>query len=217
MFKIITPDDRSGAGDLLEEMYRHRYAVVVDQWGWDIPDLVPGRDRDQFDTEETVYILVSDAAGTLTASTRLNPTTSPHMMTELFTEFCDLQPIPTGDDVLECSRFVVDRKKFTDPVSEYRARAALAIGITRYGLDNGIQRFTWLTHRLLYNTASKAWRTEPLGLPKRSPFDRWDWIAAVSDITEAALEYQLDRHENAETLIRGSSRIDALKKTREAA
>jgi acyl-homoserine lactone synthase len=216
MYEIITPEDRIASRDQLEEMYRHRYEVVVDQWGWDVPGLVPGRDVDKFDIAETVYIIVRDAAGTLTASTRLNPTTGAHMMTELFTEFCDLQPIPRGEDVLECSRFVVDRKKFSDPVSEYRARAALAIAITEFGLANGIKRFTWLTHRLLYNTASKAWRTEPLGLPKRSPFDRWDWIAAVSEITEAALNYQLDRYENAENLIRGSSRMDALKK-REAA
>ena len=99
MFKIITPDMYSEHQDLLDAMYRMRYRVVVGEWGWDIPGIQPGYDKDQFDTDATVYVIVRTSDGDVVGTSRLNPTTRPHMLSDLFADYCNLKPYPVGKDV----------------------------------------------------------------------------------------------------------------------
>lgn len=200
MFRIITPAIREAHRGLLDEMHEMRYRVVVNEWGWDIPGVVVGYEADQFDTGETVYVIVQDDDGDVVASSRLNPTLRPHMLSELFGDYCDLQPWPVGADVWECSRFVTERSKFADPVEDFRARCRLGIGLTVHCIDQGITRLSWLTHQKFYNLVQKVWKTEPLGLP-RSDDDDWAWIPAVSWIDQATLDRQLDRYRNAEAIV----------------
>ncbi len=200
MFRIITPEIRDRYRDALQAMHEMRYRVVVCEWGWDIPGVVVGFEADQFDTRETVYVIVQNDEGEVVASARMNPTTQPHMLSELFADCCDLQPWPVGPDVWECSRFVTERSKFRDPLEDFRVRCRLGIGMTVHCIDQGITRLSWLTHQKFYNLVQKVWKTEPLGLPRRDDGD-WAWIPAVSCIDEAALDRQLDRFRNAEAIV----------------
>ncbi len=200
MFRIITPDIRDQYRDALQAMHEMRYRVVVCEWGWDIPGVVAGYEADQFDAGETVYIIVQNEDGEVVASARMNPTTQPHMLSDLFADCCDLQPWPVGADVWECSRFVTERSKFRDPLEDFRVRCRLGIGMTVHCIDRGITRLSWLTHQKFYNLVQKVWKTEPLGLPRRDDGD-WAWIPAVSRIDEAALDRQLDRFRNAEAIV----------------
>ncbi|MFN7166782.1 MAG: acyl-homoserine-lactone synthase [Pannonibacter sp.] len=200
MFKLITPEMREGHRDLIDAMHEMRYRVVVCEWGWDIPGVIVGYEADQFDTAETVYVIVQNDDGEVVASARLNPTTQPHMLSELFADYCDLQPWPVGADVWECSRFVTERSKMPDPVEDFRARCRLGLGLTIYCIDHQITRLSWLTHQKFYNLVQKVWTTEPLGLPRRND-DDWAWIPAVSTIDAATLDRQLDRYRNAETIV----------------
>jgi N-acyl-L-homoserine lactone synthetase len=200
MFKIITPDMYSEHQDLLDAMYRMRYRVVVDEWGWDIPGIQPGYDKDQFDTDETVYVIVRTPEGEVVGTSRLNPTMRPHMLSDLFADYCNLQPYPVGKDVWECSRFVTDRSLITGPLDDFRVRCRIGLGLTAYCLDNKISRLSWLTHQKFFNLVQKVWHTEPLGLPRRNG-DDWAWIPAVSRIDEATFDRQLDRYRNAEEIV----------------
>jgi len=200
MFRIVTPEKREANRDLLDEMYRMRYRIVVDEWGWDIPGISPGYDKDQFDTDSTVYVIVQDDHGQVVATSRINPTVKPHMLSELFADYCDLQPFPVGPDVWECSRFVTDRSLMPDPVEDFRFRCRLGIGLTVFCIDKKISRLSWLTHQKFYNLVQRVWTTEPLGLPRREG-DDWAWIPAVSKIDKQTLDRQLDRFRNAEDIV----------------
>lgn len=200
MFKIITAGNRDAYKDVLDEMFRMRYRIVVDEWGWDIPGIQRGYDKDQFDTDETVYIVVLTDSGEVVATSRMNPTTGPHMLSELFADYCDLQPYPVAGDVWECSRFVTDRSLMSDPVEDFRVRCRLGLGLTVFCLDNGITRLSWLTHQKFYNLVQRVWKTEPLGLPKREG-DNWAWIPAVSQIDKETLDLQMDRYRDAEAIV----------------
>ncbi|KCZ90259.1 acyl-homoserine-lactone synthase [Hyphomonas jannaschiana] len=200
MFKIITPDNRGEYRDLIHAMHEMRYRIVVEEWGWHIPGIRVGYDKDQFDTDATVYVLVLSRDGDVLASSRLNPTTRPHMMSELFADYCDLQSYPVGSDVWECSRFVTDRKRMRDPVEDFRTRCRLGLGLTVWCLDHGVSRLSWLTHQKFYNLVQRVWSTEPLGLPRRDG-DDWAWIPAVSKIDKATLDRQMDRYRDAEAIV----------------
>lgn len=200
MFRIVRPEQRREFAGQIDDMHQMRYRIVVDDWGWDIPGIAPGYDKDQFDTADTVYVLVLDEAGRVAASARLNPTSGPHMMRELFADYCDLQPFPVGADVWECSRFVIDTDRAADRLCAFRLRCHLGIGITSWCLDQGVTRLSWLTHQTFYNYISGLFRTEPLGLPKRQA-ENWAWIAAVSDIDLAALDEQIERLRRAADIV----------------
>jgi N-acyl-L-homoserine lactone synthetase len=200
MFRIITPEMRDAYRAELTAMHEMRYRVVVCEWGWEIPGVIVGYEADQFDTEDTVYVIVQNKDGEVVASARMNPTTKPHMLSELFADCCDLQPWPVAADVWECSRFVTERSKFRDALEDFRVRCRLGIGMTVHCLDRGITRLSWLTHQKFYNHVLKVWKTEPLGLPRRDEGD-WAWIPAVSWIDQAALDRQMDRFRNAEAIV----------------
>lgn len=200
MFKIITPGRHDEHRDLLDAMHRMRYRIVVGEWGWDIPGIQPGYDKDQFDTDETVYVIVRTPEGEVVGTSRLNPTMRPHMLSDLFADYCNLQPYPVGKDVWECSRFVTDRSLITDPVDDFRVRCRIGLGLTAYCLDNRITRLSWLTHQKFFNLVQRVWHTEPLGLPRRNG-DDWAWIPAVSRIDEETFDRQLDRFRNAEEIV----------------
>ena len=200
MFRIITPENRNEHQGLLGDMYRMRHRIIVGEWGWDIPGIPEGYDKDQFDTDNTVYVIVQTEYGDVVATSRMNPTTQPHMLSDLFTDHCDLQPYPVGPSVWECSRFVTDRSLTADLVEDFRIHCRLGIGLTVFCLDNGISRVSWLTHQKFYNLAQRVWKTEPLGLPKREG-DDWAWIPAVSQIDQVTLDRQMDRYRNAEQIV----------------
>ncbi len=201
MFQIIKPDDRAANKALLKDMFENRYRVVVEQWGWTIPGIARGHDEDQFDTEDTIYsVVVDEDSGRVVGSSRLNPTTRPHMLSELFADYCDLQPYPELASVWECSRYVIDKTMFKDPVREFRHRAQIGIGLTQCCLDNDISELSWLTHKSFYNLVLAVWETEPLGLARRGD-DGSAWIAARSKIDAAALSRQLSRFNNAEEVV----------------
>ncbi|MEM6833031.1 MAG: acyl-homoserine-lactone synthase [Pseudomonadota bacterium] len=191
MVQIITPDVREHYQDLLDDMFRMRYRIVVEKWGWDIPGIEPGYDKDQFDTDDTIYIVETDQSREkAVACTRLNPTTKPHMFSELWAPQCNLQPYPTGDAIYECSRYISDRAAFETKQDEFLAVLRTGVGLTEYCLEAGVERLTWLTREKLYNVAIAVWETEPLGRPWHHEVDNDTYIPATSKIDITALTKQ---------------------------
>ena len=203
MFQIIKPEDRAANEDLLDEMFRHRYSIVVQEWGWDVPGVKAPFETDQFDTDDTVYVVVRDPdLGRITASSRLNPTVMPHMLSEVFPEFCNLQPYPIALSTWEWTRLVVDRKAYkSNRATELKIRSSLSLGIHKFCREHGIDELSFLTHQFAYQLVQKVWDTEPLGLPIRAPGEDTAWIAAKSRVDAAAYEQLTYRHENAEAII----------------
>jgi N-acyl-L-homoserine lactone synthetase len=88
----------------LDEMFRQRYEVFVRILKWSLPDADHrgGREVDQFDGPDTVYLLVLDDGAVLGAS-RMLPTTGPNMMRDVFPGLCKDGP-PANKRVWEWSR-----------------------------------------------------------------------------------------------------------------
>jgi N-acyl-L-homoserine lactone synthetase len=192
MVDLITPDNRHMYQDLLHDMFEMRYRVVVEKWGWQIPGIRTGYDKDQFDTDDTVYLIETNSARTqVTGCVRLNPTTSPHMMSALFAPYCDLAPAVTGPNIWECSRYVVDRTALESRDQDLPTRRRLSIGVTEFCLSEGISQLCWYTNQAVYNLILRIWETTPLGLPATYKDTDEVYIPALSKIDEAALARQL--------------------------
>jgi N-acyl-L-homoserine lactone synthetase len=192
--EIVTAANRSIYSDLIDDMHAMRYRVAIEKWGWKVPGIPPGYDKDAFVTDHTVYLIETDPdRRQVWGCARLNPTTKPHLMSEVFADACDLSGLAVGDHIWECSRFLIDRSRLPTPEDDAHTRQSVGIGITEFCLSAGITHLTWLTNQAFYNLALSVWDTRPLGLPRHYPDDDATYIPALSVIDEAALGRQRAR------------------------
>ncbi|BCH29802.1 acyl-homoserine-lactone synthase [Mesorhizobium sp. L-8-10] len=114
MILAIEGVDRHLHPDLFEQMFRMRAAVFADRLGWDVT-VVDGREVDQFDAEDPLYLLcVDEVAEELKGAVRLLPTTGPNMLRDVFSVL-----VPDGSVesplIWESSRFAVNPKLTVGP------------------------------------------------------------------------------------------------------
>jgi acyl homoserine lactone synthase len=85
-------------------MHTFRHEVFVKRLKWSLP-LVNGVERDQYDTPETRYVVISDGSDRVTACARLLPTIGSYMLAEMFPQLLGGAPVPRDPGIWELSRF----------------------------------------------------------------------------------------------------------------
>ena len=145
-------------------MFEARKRVFVDLLKWDVPVIAGRYEIDQFDDEHAAYLIVADDQGAHLGSARLLPSERPHILDTLFPELC-AGSVPRGPDVLEITRFCLDRSLGARRRLDTRNR--LVTALARHALERGIATYTgvaelcWLQQILAF-----GWRCRPLGLPR---------------------------------------------------
>lgn len=107
MSLLITPGNRDVYTDALDQYFRLRHRVFNEWLGWNLSSH-DGREADQFDRDDTVYVLAFDNKGNVCGGTRLIPTTGEYMISSVFPEIWEDQEIIHDPCVWEMSRFVID-------------------------------------------------------------------------------------------------------------
>ena len=198
MAEVITRENRAYYSDLLEDMHKQRYNALFRPHpvhpyglGWDPSEagIPEGYDKDDFDTDETIYLIERHPeTGEILASIRYNPTMGPHLLSEVFPDHCK-GGITRDPRVWEVSRLVYDfqrmSKEFFDSYVRPRFRAAQ----TQLCYNSGfIDAVTWLCPERMYNSTLGVWpNTVPLGLPKEHS-DAKSYVAARSEMDAIAIE-----------------------------
>lgn len=160
---VIRRENRQLYAGLLDDYFRIRHDIYVGERKWTDLARPDGREIDQFDTDDTVYLLALDH-GAIVAGMRMVPTQAPTLLSELFPQLAANQPIHRSD-VYELSRiFVVPRKRGEHGGPRYEA--VIQAAAMEYGLSIGLSAFTivletWWLPRLL----DQGWPAMPLGLP----------------------------------------------------
>jgi acyl-homoserine lactone synthase len=179
---VIRRDNRHLYSDVLEEYFRLRHQIYVVERKWAALDRADRREIDQFDTDETVYLLGLEGRSII-AGMRLVPTMMPTLLSELFPKLSLNGPV-RRPDVYELSRiFVIPRRRGEH--AGPRAEAVIQAAAMEYGLSTGLSAFTivlesWWLPRLL----DQGWVARPLGLPV--DIDSMATMAVIVDINERA-------------------------------
>jgi acyl-homoserine lactone synthase len=147
--------------------------------GWRALARADGHERDAYDSGETIYLLAVEEARVIGGS-RYNPTTSPHMISEVFPYLVE-GTIPTGPTILEGSRFFVVRERRSG-----KTYLELMAAMQKYCLENGITHVTatiemWWLPSLL----EIGFHVSPLGLPQL--IENTSTAAIIIEISEHAL------------------------------
>ncbi|GLS05606.1 acyl-homoserine-lactone synthase [Chitiniphilus shinanonensis] len=113
---------------LMTEMARYRYRVFIEKLGWNLP-CEHALEYDQFDREDTLYVLARDDDGQIVGTARLLPTTRPYLLADVFPELLNGMPAPESAEVWELSRFAAMDFSQADcnPLSQVSSRVAVEL------------------------------------------------------------------------------------------
>jgi acyl homoserine lactone synthase len=139
-----------------------RHQVFVEQLGWDLPSADGRFERDQYDRQDTIYIVARDESGTICGCARLLPTSRPYLLREVFSFLLATDmPAPEASDVWELSRFAANLGTHGDESASWAVRPMLAsvvecvaklgarqlIGVTFLSMERLFRRIGIHAHR----------------------------------------------------------------------
>jgi acyl homoserine lactone synthase len=173
----------SGMGvGVLDRMFRLRAEVFAGRLGWAV-QVRDGREHDWFDVLGPRYLLLQHGqAGRVLGCCRLLPTTGPNMLRDVFPELLDGAPAPSGEEVLEVSRFAVDQDCTRPGLGFSVVPAALVAAALHGARKAGARRLVGVTslafERMLRGLGLRVQR---LGRPRR-----------IGEVMSLAFELPLD-------------------------
>jgi acyl-homoserine lactone synthase len=203
MIHVVSAANRYLYEDVIEQHFRLRHEIFVEERKWEALRKPDGREIDAYDNDDTIYLLALEN-GRVLGGYRLNPTTKPTMMSEVFPKLASVRGCPADPLVWEWSRFFVARDR-RDGALNLRLMAALQ----QFCLDQGIERLclvmeTWWLPRF----HDIGFVVTPLGLPALSD-DCWI-MAAMVEVRQESLDIVQNRIGVAQIIRQDGPRIDAV-------
>src|SRR5579884_4390120 len=85
---IVSAENEHRYRDEMEQAYRLRHRVFVDELGWTELAKQDGREVDQFDNKYAVHMLYVER-GKVLGYQRMLPSTRPHLLSEISPQLCE--------------------------------------------------------------------------------------------------------------------------------
>ena len=205
MIHAISSANRHLFEDVIEQHFRLRHAIFVEERKWETLRKADGREIDAYDNDDTVYLLALEDRRVI-GGHRLYPTTRPSMMSEAFplaaTRGCPADPL-----VWEWSRYFIVRNR-RDGMLNLQLMAA----VQEFCLEQGIAQVsavmeTWWLPRF----HEAGFVVAPLGLPALVE-DAWT-MAATIDIRRETLDALHERIGMPAVVRHEGPRFDAIART----
>lgn len=176
----------------MAQMGHYRYEVFVDALGWDLA-CQPGCERDQFDHEETLYLLAYSEQAEVVGTARLLPTHQPYLLGEVFPELMAGQTLPRSADVWELSRFCAMELGQSPEQAQGQFSSVIATGlldeVLRCAAEQGARQLITVSplgiERLLRRAGYKAHRAAaPIQVGGHWLFACWIDVPSLYQIGE---------------------------------
>lgn len=166
MLHIVTNENVDLYRDEMQQAFRLRHKVFVEERGWSELQSEDGQEIDRFDNEYAVHMLFIEDDRHVIGYQRLLPSTRPHLLSEVLSSLCEVDR-PVGPNIWEWTRYCVEaghreRGRMLSPVAN-----ALLSGIVEWGLHNGVDTIIIEMSPLwLLRLVQLHFRVTPLGLPQ---------------------------------------------------
>lgn len=151
-----------------DDLSRYRYRVFVEVLGWEL-QCQREVELDQFDRDDTVYVVAHDEASEIIGMGRLLPTTRPYLLGEVFPELLNGQVPPSSPEIWELSRFAAVDFNATSTSAIGQFSSEIAIELLRKSIEvartHGAKQLITVSplgiERLLRRAGFKAHRAGP--------------------------------------------------------
>ncbi len=160
--------------------FRLRHEIYVKQRKWMALDRPDGLEKDQFDTDDAVYLFCIDG-GQLIGAMRALPTLMPTLMSDIFPYLNIRGPI-RRQDVFELSRVFVIPERRGEHAGP-RVEMLLLTAIMEYGISIGLTGFSIVLESWWLPRFERiGWKAQPLGMPQT--IDGMSVLAVLVDCDE---------------------------------
>ena len=203
MIHAISSANRHLYEDIIEQHFRLRHDIFVDERKWETLRKPDGREIDSYDNEDTIYLLALEGRRVV-GGHRLYPTTKPSMMSEVFPHLAAVRGCPADPLVWEWSRYFVVRDR-RDGALNLQLMAA----VQEFCLDQGIAQVsaimeTWWLPRF----HEAGFVVTPLGLPHLVE-GAWT-MAATIEVRQQTLDALHERIGTTSVVRQDGPRLDAI-------
>jgi acyl homoserine lactone synthase len=165
MLFAINVENAHNYGDALPQIFRLRYRQFKERQNYAVP-AIRQMEYDQYDTPATVYLADLDEKGSVRATSRLNATDRPHMLSDLWPDMVEYQPLPQSSDIWEGTRICID--KALPAATREQIKWEIVIAYLEFGLHNGIKKYVGIMQNLIWHKVfiQSGWGAEYLGAEK---------------------------------------------------
>lgn len=164
----------------LDQYFRARHAVYVEERGWTELGQPDGREIDRYDTDDAIHLLAIDKARVV-GGHRFVPTMGPTMIADVFPHLAVRGPI-RSPNVYETSRIFVVRDRRGDQ-SFPKVESLVLAGTVEFALMEGFKQLTFVMETWWYPRLEDiGWRLRPLGVP--TDIKGMSCIAVTVDVNE---------------------------------
>jgi len=166
--KISAGKPASLGPGLMEALARYRHRVFIDKLGWKLM-ANEGLELDQFDRDDTLYVVAHTHAGDVVGTARLLPTERPYLLGEIFPQLMAGAELPCDREVWELSRFAATDLSAPRESALSQFSSPIAVALLGYALrvaaSHGVQRLITVSplgvERLLRREGFAARRAAP--------------------------------------------------------
>jgi len=159
-FTLVYGQDLYNFPKLTNQMFKDRGTQFKERLGWQLNTDTEGRERDEYDDLNPLYVIVNDDDGNHLGSSRVMPTTGRTMIGEHFSHLTDGVSVSSAA-VWETTRFFI-----SDRANRRVAPALMWIGCA-LGLKSGIDFYASVTgSHLLRVFKLCGWPPEVIGSAK---------------------------------------------------
>jgi acyl-homoserine lactone synthase len=186
MIEVVTSRNAHQYTDALKDMFHLRHRIFVERMGWEALRKDDRLEKDQFDTDDAMYLLLTGDDGTVIGAHRMLPTTKPHLFSEVFPKACAVKGVQRGEKILELTRTCVDEDQLDKKATEM-ARKRIMVGLFEFCLRAGYEQVTIFTPTdLLFRYLLIGIDIKPLGMPM--DIDGNKQVAVIVTVNRQALD-----------------------------
>ena len=177
---IVTAENIGSYAQAMEQVYRLRHSVFVEEMGWSDLRRPDGREIDQFDDGRALHMLYLEG-DRLVGYQRMLPSMRPHLLSEVMPQLCD-GDFPVGPHIWEWTRYCVtkehrDRGRMLSPAGNL-----LLSAIVEWGLASGVSKIIIEMNPIwLLRLVQLHFRVTPLGIPQEAGKDSIVAVTAAFD------------------------------------
>lgn len=185
--------------DNMEQAFRLRHEIFVQEKGWEDIRKADERETDQFDTNDALHMLLYEEKQ-LIGYQRMLPTTSPYLLSEIYPHLCEYD-LPKDENIWEWTRFAVSKEHRKGGRKLSPASNALLSGIVEWGLEKGVHSIVIEMNPIwLLRLVQLHFRVTPLGITHK--ISNEETLAVIASFDERTLARLREMRGNNDQIIR---------------
>ncbi|MFC7290695.1 acyl-homoserine-lactone synthase [Hirschia litorea] len=189
MIHVVTGENQHLYGPQLDEMFQMRHEYFIEAHGWDALESVNGRETDEFDDGDVVYLLNLDSCGRVASAYRLNPSIGPNLLSDKLSHYVE-GDAPRNEETWDLTRWIIAARyrRSRDYTRAIQIARETIIAVQEFAVSRGITHLTTVCDPTFIERMARVdMRHKPIGPPMQYDNGKGVAQAFLLDVGPTAL------------------------------